>query len=197
MSAADQQTADEVLRWRHAERQRLLALRATLSAPDRQRAADAIEAGLDQALGELRGRVVAVYWPIKGEPNLRRWMGRVHARGAMCALPVVTQRAAPVAFHAWWPGAAMARGFWGIPVPAEARAVRPDVVIAPMVGHDAQGYRLGYGGGYYDRTLAALSPRPLVVGVAYAASFLPTIHPLGHDIPMDVVVTEAGIVRDG
>lgn len=185
----------EVLDWRKAERERRLAQRAALSAQDRQRLDAALERHLDDALGGLEGRTVGVYWPIKAEPNLRRWMERLDARGVHCALPVVRTRAAPLVFLAWRPGVPMIRGFWGIPEPADAPVVIPDLLVAPMVGFDGQGYRLGYGGGYYDRTLAALAPRPFVVGVAYSMSVMPTIHPLVHDIPMDAVVTEDGVVR--
>jgi 5-formyltetrahydrofolate cyclo-ligase len=81
------------------------------------------------------------------------------ARGVAAALPVVVTKNAPVEFWRWEPGAAMQRGLWNIPVPAERRVVVPEVLVIPLVGYDAAGYRLGYGGGYYDRTLAALTPR--------------------------------------
>lgn len=185
----------EILEWRKGERERLLAERRALGTGTRERLDNAIEQYLDDMLGDPHGKTVGVFWPIKAEPNLRRWMERIHARGAYCALPVVVEKAAPLVFHAWWPGAPMAKGFWGIPVPAEPRSVQPDILLAPMVGFDRHGYRLGYGGGYFDRTLASLSPRPRVIGIAYAFASLPTIHPLPHDIPMDVVITEEGARR--
>jgi 5-formyltetrahydrofolate cyclo-ligase len=79
----------------------------------------------------------------------------------------------------------------------EGDAVLPDVLLAPLVGFDAGGYRLGYGGGYYDRTLAALPERPLVVGVGFETSGMETIHPQPHDIPMDLIVTERRTIRIG
>lgn len=188
-----QPTDDEVLAWRRGERQRLLAARLALPPQDRGAKADAICEHLDGLLGPLRGVRVGVYWPIKGEPGLRRWMDGLVDRGGVCAMPVVVKRAAPLVFRTWWPGAPMVRGEWGIPVPAEGQTVTPDVIVAPMVGFDDAGYRLGYGGGYYDRTLAALSRKPQVVGVAYAFSAMPTIHPLAHDVRMDCVITEKGI----
>ena len=94
-------------------------------------------------------------------------------------------------------GAAMQRGFWNIPVPAERRVVAPDALLIPLVGYDAAGYRLGYGGGYYDRTLAALAPRPFCIGVAYDDSQLETIHPQPHDIPMNLIVTERSVLQLG
>ncbi|MGH8255774.1 MAG: 5-formyltetrahydrofolate cyclo-ligase [Steroidobacteraceae bacterium] len=83
-----------------------------------------------------------------------------------------------------------------IPVPAsDATRVHPDIAIAPVIGFDEACYRLENGGGYFDRTLAALSPRPTIIGVGYARSAIPTIHPLPHNIPMDVIITEQGILN--
>lgn len=193
MTAASEDTA-EVLRWRQALRQRLLAERAAVPADERRRRAAAMAARIDRALGErigtLQGRIVAVYWPIRHEPNLRDWMQELETHGATCALPVVVERAAPLVFRSWRPGEALERGVWGIPVPAGGRVVAPDVVIAPVVGFDDARYRLGNGGGYYDRTLAALAQRPLVIGIGPAPARVPTIHPLPHDVPVDLVVTE-------
>ena len=183
---------DAVLRWRQAERQRLLAARAALPADDRRRHTQAIIGHLARALGDLRGCTVAVYWPIRGEPGLRAWMAQLHAGGACCALPVVVQRHAPLRFVRWRPGVRMVAGHWNIPVPADAQAVEPDVVVAPVLGFDAAGYRLGYGGGYYDRTLAAMPRLPRRVGVGFALAALASIHPLPHDVPMQQVVTELG-----
>jgi 5-formyltetrahydrofolate cyclo-ligase len=98
-------------------------------------------------------------------------------------------------FREWTPGAPMAPGIWNIPVPAEGETLSPTVLLAPLVGFDGCGYRLGYGGGYYDRTLAAAMPRPLAIGVGFEASRLETIHPQPHDIPMDLIVTEQEILR--
>jgi 5,10-methenyltetrahydrofolate synthetase len=86
----------------------------------------------------------------------------------------------------------MERGFWNIPVPAEGPTVVPDITLSPVVGWDAAGNRLGYGGGYFDRTLAALAPRPLAIGVGLCAARIATIFPQPHDIAMQVIVTETG-----
>lgn len=109
-------------------------------------------------------------------------------------MPVVVARNAPVEFWQWTHGAAMQRGFWNIPVPAERRVVAPEVLLIPLIGYDAAGYRLGYGGGYYDRTLAATAPRPLCVGIGFDDTELATIHPQPHDVPMDVIVTERRVL---
>jgi len=192
----DPQQALDVARWRKAERVRLLAARAAWPAPQRQAAAGAIADHLDGWLdraGIGPGAIIAGYWPIRSEPDLRPWLARLHARGLRLALPVVETRAAPLVFRAWAPGAALVQGHWNILVPAAgAAALRPDVVLAPLVGWDAAGFRLGYGGGYFDRTLAALRPRPPAIGVGLQSARLSTIFPQPHDIRLDAIVTEAG-----
>ncbi|MCL7464723.1 5-formyltetrahydrofolate cyclo-ligase [Phaeovulum sp. NW3] len=193
----DPQQARDVARWRRAERARLLAARLQLSGAMRARIDEAIAAALAAELaarlGDLRGRVVAGYWPIRAEPDLRPMFARLRAAGAILALPVVETRAAPLVFRAWVPEVALVRGHWNILVPPPtARVLVPVVVIAPLVGWDGAGFRLGYGGGYFDRTLAALQPRPLAIGVGYQGARLPTIYPQPHDIRLDAIVTEAG-----
>jgi 5,10-methenyltetrahydrofolate synthetase len=89
----------------------------------------------------------------------------------------------------------MVRGDWNIPVPpADAKQVTPDIALAPLVGWDRDCFRLGYGGGYFDRTLAVLKPAPFKIGIGYAAARLPTIYPQPHDIAMDLILTEDGIL---
>lgn len=87
----------------------------------------------------------------------------------------------------------MTKGVFDLPVPDGTEVVRPEALLIPPVGFDAQGYRLGYGGGYFDRTLAAMVPQPLKIGVAFELSRIPTIYPQPHDVPMDFIVTEAGV----
>ena len=117
------------------------------------------------------------------------------AAGAQCALPVVVERNAPLAFHAWAPGEPLEKGFWNIPVPKNARAVQPDIILSPVVGFDPHCFRLGYGGGYFDRTLAVLTHEPVVLGVGYASASIPTIFPQPHDIALEAIVTEAGVQK--
>lgn len=137
--------------------------------------------------------VVAAYWPFKAEFDPRFALRDWRARGALTALAVVQNAASPLQFRAWWPGMRTLAGVYGLPVPQDGAIVRPDVVLMPPVGFDSLGYRLGYGGGYYDRTLAALSPQPLKIGVGYALSRIESIRPQPHDIPMDFVLTEDGV----
>jgi 5-formyltetrahydrofolate cyclo-ligase len=182
---------DDVMRWRKAERERLIADRLSCSADERARWGEAIAARLGEILPDIEGKVVSLYWPFRGEPDLRGWMERAHARGARCALPVVVEKKAPLMFRAWEPGCRLERGVWNIPVPADGAEVLPDIVISPVVGFDPKCYRLGYGGGFYDRTLAALGRKPQVIGVGYSRAHIATIYPQPHDIPMDLVITES------
>ncbi len=105
------------------------------------------------------------------------------------ALPVAVALGHPLAFREWHPQARLARGLWKIPYPADGAEVIPNVTIAPLVGFDGACYRLGYGGGFFDRTLANLNPRPLAIGVGYPGAALTTIFPQPHDVPMDWIVT--------
>ena len=198
----DPQQALDVARWRTAERKRLRAGRHDLSAMQRAAAAQAIASHLDhlihKRLGDPGGHVISGYWPIKAEPDLRFWMESLHGRAARVALPVVEVPSAPLVFRAWHPGAKMERGHWNIPVPSpDAERLVPDVSLAPLVGWDSAGYRLGYGGGYFDRTLAALTPRPFVIGVGLQSARVATIFPQPHDIRLDAIVTESGIQWEG
>ena len=190
----DPQPNRDVAQWRKAERERLIAARRLLPEAYRQAQAVSIAQAADRILpGGLRPRpTVSVYWPIRGEPDLRPWMHELSQRGVRVALPLAVALGQALSFREWRPGAALARGLWNIPYPADGAVLRPDVVIAPVVGFDDACYRLGYGGGFFDRTLAALHPRPLVIGVGYPSAALATIHPQPHDIPMDWIVTGSG-----
>jgi len=194
--ATDATQARDVARWRKAERARLLPERAALPVAVRQDAAERITPHLDLLIrarfGRFEGLTISAWWPIKAELNLRHWLEDLVARGATVALPVVLTPATPLAFRPWTPDCHMVQGFWKIPVPAEGPEVIPDVTLAPVVGWDAAGFRLGYGGGYFDRTLAALLPRPFAIGVGLQLAQVRTIFPQPHDIAMDEIVTEVG-----
>ncbi|MEG0820673.1 MAG: 5-formyltetrahydrofolate cyclo-ligase [Burkholderiaceae bacterium] len=170
-------------------RARLIARRANL--PERERAVAGLAARVARWLAQEAPRCVGFYWPYRGEPDLRpvlaAWLAG--APGRRAALPVIVDGA--MEFHAWSPAMSMVRGAYGIAVPAEACRVNPDAVLIPCVGFDAAGYRLGYGAGWYDRTLARLTPRPRTVGVAFEACRLESIDPESHDIPLDAILTEA------
>jgi len=195
---ADPQQERDVTRWRRAERARLRTDRQALSVAERKAAAESLAihllAYLHDRLGGAPDPVLSAYWPIKGEPDLRALMAQLHESGVKIALPVVETRRAPLVFRYWTPQTRMIRGDWNILVPPpEAPAVKPDIVLAPLVGWDGEGYRLGYGGGYFDRTLAAPTPRPYAIGVGLQEARLETIYPQPHDIALDAIITEAGL----
>ena len=185
----------DVVRWRKAERERLIAERLAIDPEMRGRHAGQIVKGLDALIGNPTGIIVSAYWPFRGEPDLRPWIDSIHARGGQFALPVVVERAQPLIFRRWAPGAALKRGVWNIPVPVDGEEVIPDIVIAPVVGFDPLCYRLGYGGGFFDRTLESFGTKVRILGVGYAQSAIPTIYPQPHDIPMDAIVTERETVH--
>lgn len=189
--ATDPVQARDVARWRKAERARLLADRAALPVATRKAAAEAVARGLDLLLGDLSGKTVSAWWPIQSELDLRFWLATLAERGATAALPLVVEKAAPLRFRAWTPATRMERGVWNIPVPTEGDWIIPDIALAPVVGFDASLYRLGYGGGYFDRTLAA-HPAIRPVGIGLAAARIATIFPQPHDIAMTAIVTEEG-----
>lgn len=150
-------------------------------------------------IARLEGvRTIAGYLPIRSEIDPLPSMLALRGLGFTLAMPVVITDAAPLAFRAWSPMTPVARGAYGIYEPAEGPTVRPDALIVPMLGFDRCGHRLGYGGGYYDRTIAALRAHgPLAtIGLAYAAQELPEVPDVRtHDVALDVVVTEQGVVR--
>lgn len=135
-------------------------------------------------------RSLAVYWPLAGEPDLHPAYAELAKEGVRLALPVVVARDAALGFAQWLPGEATVADSLGVAVPAELRMVeRPAALLIPCLGFDAQGYRLGYGGGFYDRTLAA-QPRPRTLGVAYACQ-LAAFGLNEYDIPLDEIITES------
>lgn len=187
----------DVARWRKAERVRLAGIREGLDQIRRVQLSAAIAEHLKGILSARvteRGTVLSGYWPIKGEPDLRPVLADLHCAGVIIALPVVVRRAAPLVFRRWTPETKMMRGDWNIPVPPpEAEVLTPDVSLAPCLGWDGSCFRLGWGGGYFDRTLAKMEPRPLTIGIALLAAGLKTIYPQPHDIPLDLIITEDGL----
>ena len=111
-------------------------------------------------------------------------------RGSRLALPVIVEREQPLVFREWSPGSLMTQGVWNVPMPESGEAVLPDLLVVPLVGFDAQGYRLGYGGGFYDRTIAAMPAKPRTIGVGFELGRLETIYPQPHDIPLERIITE-------
>jgi 5-formyltetrahydrofolate cyclo-ligase len=191
----DAQQARDVARWRRTERSRLIALRSELPPADRALGTAAIARTLDEMIPAGSGEIVSVYWPIRAEPDLRSWMRQACMRDLRIALPVALQLGQPLKFREWRPDAPMARGLWKIPYPAAGDEVSPTTVLAPVVGFDPACYRLGYGGGFFDRTLAAMARKPTVIGIGYPQLRIPTIFPQRYDIPMDWIVTGSESLR--
>ena len=183
-------TWPEIRTWRKGKREALIARRMARPVEERRRLSEPVVAYLRAHVTPARYPVVGLYWPIRGEIDLREFARDFVAAGGTVGLPVVVQDAAPVEFWRWQQGVALKRGHWNIPVPPTRDVVRPDVLVVPLVGFDSGRYRLGYGGGFYDRTLAATVPRPHTIGIAFTEVELPTIHPQPHDIAMDVILTE-------
>jgi len=198
--AVDPDQARDVARWRKSKREELRAARKTLRVEEHAsvsaRIAEHLETVLNARFDGAKGLVLSVYWPIKGEPDLRPLMAKLHTAGVIIALPLVEKKAAPLVFRLWTPNTKMVRGDWNIPVPpSDAASLTPDIALAPLVGWDDDGFRLGYGGGYFDRTLAAIDPRAFAIGVGYESAKLDTIFPQPHDIKMNLIVTETGVLK--
>jgi 5,10-methenyltetrahydrofolate synthetase len=146
--------------------------------------------------------VIGAYWPIKGEfdplPALHRWKedGELIEQQQLrkIGLPVVDKVHKTLAFHAWYPGCPMEDDAYGIPKPKDTEVVEPTLIFVPCVGYGPGGYRLGYGGGFYDRTLAALQPKPFTVGLGYDFAYLPQLQPEIHDVPLDAILADTGVM---
>ena len=185
---------DHLVTWRDRERRRLIDLRGALPGAVRAEHDRQIRSLLQEVLPEVRGLTIAGYWPIRGEPDIRPFLHRLAEAGAIAALPAVDTPASALVFRAWKREEPLVRDLRNLPAPASTMpTVQPDVLLIPVVGFDSVGFRLGYGGGYFDRTLAEASARPRAIGVGYSVSRMPTVRPQPHDVPMDLIVTEAGI----
>lgn len=178
---------EDVRLWRKAKREALIALRLALP-PETRTTASADITGQLQALLATHPQCLGFYWPFRGEYDPRPLVRTLHEKGIKLALPVVVAKAQPLIFRPWWPGIKMAHGVWQISIPAEGDPVEPDTLLVPLVGFDADRYRLGYGGGFYDRTIAAMTHRPRAIGIGFQCGRLRTIHPQPYDIPMDEIV---------
>ena len=141
--------------------------------------------------GLFAGQAIAGYWPIGSEIDLRPLLRALHGRGNPILLPVTPPRGQPLAFARWRPGDILAPGRFGTVSPTGEPGV-PDVLLVPLLAWDGQGRRLGYGGGYYDRTLAVLTGRR-AIGCAYAAQQVAEVPAGPHDVRLDAVATEFGV----
>lgn len=179
--------------WRVRTRSRLIALRESLTADTHAQGTRAIVKHLAETDILCGHTQVGFYWPMAGEIDLVALMNTLSSQGTQAALPVITELNKPLEFWAWSPGDTLDEsGHWGIPVPARRHVVEVTALLIPLVGFDDQGHRLGHGGGYYDRTLASMNPRPKTIGIGFEACRIPSIFPQAHDVPMDIIVTDAG-----
>jgi 5-formyltetrahydrofolate cyclo-ligase len=146
--------------------------------------------------------VVGAYWPIKAEfdplPALHRWKEDGELQGKSerrrIALPVIDDSTQTLSFHLWYPGCEMETDAFGIPKPKDTEILTPTLLFVPCVGYGPGGYRLGYGGGFYDRTLTSLQPKPFTVGLGFAHGFIPDLEHEAHDVPLDAILNEHGVV---
>ena len=187
---ADRLNWPEVRAWRKAARAKLIAARIAVPATLRAEWTAALIAQLKPLL-MTAPTPISFYWPFKAELDFRPLMRELDAAGIAVALPVAFKLGEPMTFRPWHRRCEMTRGIWDIPIPADPTEVLPRTVIAPIVGFDSENYRLGYGGGFFDRTLEKLGREARAIGVGFSMFRLETIHPQPHDIPMAQIVTEA------
>jgi 5,10-methenyltetrahydrofolate synthetase len=182
---------------RRALRAALIAAREALPAAEHARLSGLVEGHLANLLARLEPKVIGWCWPYRAEFDCRALVGRWLAGGRQrrAGLAVVVATASPLAFRRWTPRSPLVAGLYGIPVPRSGPVLAPDLLLLPLNGFDEAGYRLGYGGGYFDRTLAAADPAPTSVGVGFELARLASIAPGPHDLPLDYVVTEAGVTK--
>ncbi len=181
-------------------RQALIAQRLNL--PDRLQRAAALQQVMRIWLVGRPDAVIGAYWPIKGEfdplPALHRWKedGELVDVPQLrrIGLPVVDKVHKTLVFHAWYPGCPMEEDAYGIPKPKDTETIVPTLLFVPCVGYGPGGYRLGYGGGFYDRTLATLQPLPFTVGLGYGTGFVDDLQAEPHDVPLDAILNDLGVV---
>ena len=182
---------------RQALRAKLVAARQSL--PDRLERAVELQNVLRVWLVGRREKSIGAYWPIKGEfdplPALYRWT-EASGDGDMrrIGLPVADRETGVLRFRLWYPGCEMGLDAYDIPKPKDTDEFMPQMLVVPCLGFGPGGVRLGYGGGFFDRTLSALQPRPYTVGVSYTHGFLPFLRPSADDLPLDALLTEDGVM---
>ncbi|MBA2676751.1 5-formyltetrahydrofolate cyclo-ligase [Ramlibacter sp.] len=180
---------------------RKLLVEQRLNMPDRAERAELLQRVMRIWLVGRSDTVIGAYWPIKGEfdplPALHRWKedGELLDKTQLrrIGLPVVDKVHGTLKFHAWFPGCPMEEDAYSIPKPKDTEVIVPTLLFVPCVGYGAGGFRLGYGGGFYDRTLVELKPKPFTVGLGYANGFLEELEPEDHDVNLDAILNELGV----
>ena len=180
---------------RRTLRKQLIEQRMALSPDEIERLSEEIRFNLQQTFPQLANQRVAFCWPVKNEADLRPLMAAwisAGGSGFKALLPVVLAPGAPLAFREWTPDCAMTIDRYGIPTPETGDYLTPEALLIPVNAFDEAGYRIGYGGGFFDRTLSALTPAPLSIGIGFELARVTTIHPEAHDVRLDAVISEAG-----
>lgn len=181
--------------FRQKLRREMIGRREALSPEMHASLSAAVRARLHEAFPALPGLTVGFCWPVQNEPDLRPLVSELCARGGRVALPVVIRAGAPLAFREWWPDQPLSPDRYGIPSPTDGDFLVPQLLLIPVNAFDEGHYRIGYGGGFFDRTLATLSPRPLAVGVGFDFQKVECVRPEAHDQPLDVMITESSLSR--
>jgi 5-formyltetrahydrofolate cyclo-ligase len=177
-------------------REKVKVQRARLVGGDRTEAARLAAVNFERDVPYDQGDVIAAYWPIRDEIDSKPLLLSLMDAGVTVCLPVTVGENVPLVFRVWEPDAPLFEAGFGTLAPgALAPAAAPDILVIPMLGFDRTGTRLGYGRGYYDRTIAAFENKPLLVGYAFSAQELPDIPREDHDIPLNMLVTEEGVTR--
>jgi len=182
---------------REALRAKLVAARQGL--PDRLERAVQLQSVLRVWLAGRRENSIGAYWPIKGEfdplPALYRWSeGGIDGSPRRIGLPVADRETGSLRFHVWFPGCPMEQDAYDIPKPKDTDEFKPAMLVVPCLGFGPGGVRLGYGGGFFERTLASLQPRAVTVGVSYSHGFLPFLRLGPREIQLDALLTEDGVM---
>ena len=182
---------------RAEQRRKLISARQAL--PDRLERAVALQSVLRVWLVGRKERSIGAYWPIKGEfdplPALFRWTeGAPEGVVRRIGLPVADRETRSLRWHVWYPGCETELDAYDIPKPKDTEEFAPEMLIVPCLGFGPGGVRLGYGGGFFDRTLASVSPHPTPVGVSYTHGFLPMLRPGPLDSQLDAMLTEDGLL---
>ena len=182
---------------RAALRRKLIAARQAL--PDRLERAVLLQGVLRVWLIGRKELSIGAYWPIKGEfdplPALYRWTeGAPDGIVRRIGLPVAHRETGSLRWHVWYPGCPMELDAFDIPKPKDTEEFAPEMLLVPCLGFGPGGVRLGYGGGFFDRTLYSIKPHPVTVGVSYTHGFLPMLRPGALDSQLDVMLTEDGVM---
>ena len=183
---------------RRALRREALARRRALTQTEYMQRSQAVCQHLVAGFPQLAFLRVGFCWPVNQEPDVRAALATWRDAGDsafVALLPVVLAADTALAFRNWRPSTAMVTDRYGIPSPADGDFLQPQALLIPLLAFDASGFRLGYGGGYFDRTLANLRPRPLAIGIGFELCRVETVHPEAHDERLDAVITEEGITR--